>query len=161
MISQPPDPAAVTRFAGDHFFLSNFYPAWVELDGMEYPSVEHAYQAAKTLDAEIRRAVQQCASPAEAKAIGSGLDLRPDWETLKFEVMEALLLQKFSQPDLRRMLLATGNALLIEGNDWGDRIWGCTRSDAGGWIGENRLGRLLMMIRARLLVEEGAEGLVK
>lgn len=157
MINQSPDPAAITRFAGDHFYLSNFYPARVELDGMEYPSVEHAYQAAKTLDLEIRRAVQRCAAPAEAKAIGSGLDLRPGWETLKITVMEALLLQKFAQPDLRRLLLATGNAPLIEGNDWGDRIWGCTRSDDGDWIGENRLGRLLMMVRERLVVEERAE----
>lgn len=40
----------VNRFAGIYEFLSNFYPAPVTLDGVVYPTVENAFQAAKTGD---------------------------------------------------------------------------------------------------------------
>lgn len=155
MLPDQPPHNAITRFTGGFFFLSNFYQAQVSLDGVEYSSVEHAYQAAKSLDPAAREAVRRCETPAEAKALGSRLDLRPDWEAIKFEVMEALMWQKFSLPDLRRQLLETGDAALIEGNNWGDRIWGCTLSDGGEWVGENRLGRLLMAVRARLAAADG------
>ena len=39
----------ITRFHGEYRFLSNFYPVKVEYDGVQYPTVEHAYQAAKVM----------------------------------------------------------------------------------------------------------------
>ena len=41
---------AIDSFTGDYHFLSNFAASKVELDGVEYKSVEHGYQAAKTLN---------------------------------------------------------------------------------------------------------------
>ena len=39
----------ITRFRGTWSFLSNFFPAPIVLNGKTYLTVEHAYQAAKTV----------------------------------------------------------------------------------------------------------------
>lgn len=136
---------AISSFTGPCRFLSNFYPHPVELDGVMYPTVEHAYQAAKTFDVRQRHEIRNAASPAMAKRIGSRVLLREDWETVKLEVMKALLRQKFTEKNQRGRLLDTVGRDLIEGNWWGDRYWGVCRG-----VGENHLGKLLMEIRAEL-----------
>ncbi len=136
----------ITSFDGENAFLSNFYPSPVLFEGDIYPTVEHAFQAAKTSGAGERRAIRLTASPAQAKRAGKRVSLRPDWEQVKGDVMLGLLRQKFSAPELRAKLLATGQAQLIEGNTWGDRVWGCVLIK-GQWVGRNRLGRLLMQVR--------------
>src|SRR5262245_29936602 len=112
-------PAKIDRFQNEYRFLSNFWPATVEFEGITYPTVEHAYQSAKTLDMNERRRIAACATPAEAKREGRKLKLRDDWEKMKFDVMETCVRYKFAHhADLRDKLLATGNAILEEGNDW-------------------------------------------
>jgi ribA/ribD-fused uncharacterized protein len=139
-------PNKIDSFQGEYRFLSNFYPAQVEFEGMTYPSVEHAYQSAKTLDREIRKQIAATSNPAEAKRMGRAQQVRADWETVKFEVMEQCVRFKFTHhPDLKQKLLATGGADLEEGNTWGDRIWGVYQGQ-----GENRLGKILMKIRKEL-----------
>lgn len=135
----------ITSFTGDNRFLSNFYPAEVALDGVVYPSVEHAYQAAKTLDAKEREAFHQHPLPtaAEAKKLGRKLTMRPDWEDVKLAVMKGLLIQKFDHADLKEQLLQTGKVQLAEGNYWGDTFWGVDKKKGG----QNHLGKLLMEIR--------------
>jgi ribA/ribD-fused uncharacterized protein len=134
----------IDQFTGEYRFLSNFWPASVGLDGVEYPSVENAYQAAKTLDAKARRPFAKFTAH-EAKKAGRALAMRKDWEEVKLAVMESLLIVKFDIDDLRAKLLATGDAELVEGNWWGDRFWGVCNG-----VGENHLGRLLMKVRAQL-----------
>ncbi len=138
----------VLTFRGRFGFLSNFSSSVVYLDGRPYSTVEHAYQAAKTLDLEQRVVIQQAArTPIEAKSWGKTVPLREDWEGIKLEVMEMLLRQKFSDPQLFTKLLDTGNGMLVEGNSWHDNFWGaCSCSRCGG-AGRNHLGRLLMNIR--------------
>jgi ribA/ribD-fused uncharacterized protein len=139
-------PEAITEFQGPYRFLSNFWPAEVVHEGITYPSVEHAYQAAKTLNIAERRRIAAMADPAAAKRAGRKLLLREDWETAKFRVMQACVRDKFTRhAELRRKLLATGDAELIEGNTWGDRVWGVYQGE-----GENRLGRILMQVRGEL-----------
>lgn len=135
----------ISSFTGDYRFLSNFYPAQVELDGVMYPSTEHAYQAAKTLDIEERKVFHQHPLPtaAESKKLGRKLTLRSDWEGVKLQVMEKLLVQKFAHADLKEKLLETGDCLLVEGNNWSDVFWGVDRRKGG----QNHLGKLLMKIR--------------
>jgi ribA/ribD-fused uncharacterized protein len=136
----------IDKFDDEFRFLSNFWPCFVELDGMWFPSVEHAYQAAKTLDKEKRRSFTDTSvSPGLAKKWGSTLSLRNDWEAIKVDVMRRLLEQKFNRPDLREKLLATGPQELVEGNYWGDTFWGVCRG-----VGQNNLGKLLMAIRMNL-----------
>jgi ribA/ribD-fused uncharacterized protein len=147
-------PAAITEFDHDTAFLSNFAPSPVVWEGVAFPTVEHAFQAAKTLDPVERRRIAALPHPADAKAAGRRVALRPDWEAVKTDIMAALLALKFSDPQLRAQLLATGEADLIEGNHWFDRVWG--QCPLG--VGENRLGRLLMAERRRIRVTVGTFG---
>jgi len=142
---------AVTNFQGTYRFLSNFSPSPISLAGLEFPTIEHAYQSAKTLDSAWRQFTDPQLTPGQAKRLGRSLVLRPDWEDVKLTVMEDLLRMKFKHPDLKQKLLNTGDALLIEGNNWGDTFWGAVDIEKdGSWTGENHLGRLLMKIRGEL-----------
>lgn len=139
---------AIERFEGEHAFLSNFWPSRVKLDGMlYYPTVEHAYQAAKTENAAERRDVRMAFTPAQAKKLGQRVTLREHWnDGLKLEIMLDLLRQKFSfGSDLAGKLLNTGDEELIEGNTWRDTYWGVCQG-----VGENHLGKLLMKVRQEL-----------
>lgn len=136
----------IDSFFGEYRFLSNFYISPISHDGIRFSSVEHAYQAAKTLDFGKRWEMSQIDQPGEVKRVGKALPLRPDWEHAKFLIMRELLVQKFVRyPDLRKKLLATNPAELIEGNNWGDTCWGVCMGK-----GENNLGKLLMAIRKEL-----------
>lgn len=138
---------AIVRFSGYHQFLSNFYIATVYLDGESYPSVEHAYQAAKTIIPEEREIFRSPEfSPSQAKKQGKKITLRNDWDKVKLEVMEDLVRQKFQEYDLARLLKQTGDEELVEGNYWGDTFWGqCPVGE-----GFNHLGRILMKVRDEL-----------
>ena len=139
----------IDRFRDKHAFLSNFHPSVVGLDGLLYPTVEHAYQAAKTLEPGLRSAIRMAGTPGYAKRLGQKILLREDWEDVKVEVMLDLLRKKFSHDDFATRLLATGDATLIEGNDWGDVFWGMTGYPPKR-VGQNYLGRLLMQVRGEL-----------
>lgn len=138
----------ITSFRGKYAFLSNFYPAEVEYEGMTYPSNEAAFQAAKCLDPEDRIPFTEQTNPAAAKRMGRKVSLRPDWERVKTGIMEDIVRAKFTaHPDLARQLTATGEMPLIEGNCWHDTFWGV---DSATGKGENRLGQILMKIRGEL-----------
>lgn len=137
--------ARIDSFSGEYRYLSNFCPAFIQWMGQWYPSTEHAYQAAKTLDADDREAIAKLATAGEAKKAGHRLQLREDWEEVKLGIMEEILRIKFADPVFGNRLKATEPAELIEGNYWGDRFWGVCEGK-----GENHLGKLLMKIRADL-----------
>lgn len=145
-------PSAITNFTGKHRFLSNFYPVEIRLnDDMEiYPSVEHAYQAAKCPSAEMRKRIRECKHPAQAKRMGRQVATVKNWPEIRLAVMEELLFQKFTCNDLLyKLLMETGNQQLIEDNTWGDTFWGVCDGK-----GENHLGRLLMLVRDTLRYAE-------
>ena len=139
----------IDKFEGEYRFLSNFWLSPVKFDGVEYPSVEHAYQAAKTLNPQIRQNIQSQPTPNMAKKIGKNVELREDWESIKEVVMLDLLRQKFRDQDLVQLLLDTGDKELIEGNWWMDFYWGVCNG-----IGKNRLGILLMQVRDEIRQEK-------
>lgn len=142
----------IKTFRGQYDFLSNFYEAPVTWEGLTYTNSEAAFQAAKVLTDEERLPFTTL-SPAKAKRMGRQVSLRADWEAVKTRVMEEVVRAKFTQnPDLAARLLATGDAELIEGTTWGDKCWGV---DLRTGQGENRLGRILMQVRAELA--SGAE----
>jgi len=142
------DGTRITHFDGPYNFLSNFYRVDIEFEGVVYPSVEHAYQAAKTLDTGERIRIAQLPSPAAAKKAGRKVELRPHWDAMRIDVMHELLRRKFYLGDgLRERLLATGNATLVEGNWWGDNFWGSCPPNGRG---ANNLGKLLMKVREEL-----------
>ena len=140
----------IDSFSGEYRFLSNFYQAEVEFEGMMYPSTEHAYQAAKTLDLKSR-AMFQGGTAGQAKRLGQVIILRDDWtnDNVKISVMYAVLLDKFTRhQDLRKQLIATSPNELIEGNTWNDTFWGVCDGK-----GKNHLGKLLMSIRQEIILQ--------
>ena len=111
----------ISNFRGEFGFLSNFAPCRLALDGKFYTSAEHAYQASKAVNETDREAIGTASSPVKAKRLGKVLiQIRPDWEEVKADVMLRILRQKFSSPTLKSRLLGTGDTELIEGNVWGD-----------------------------------------
>lgn len=138
----------ITSFHGEYRFLSNFYPSQVYLDLDLYHTVEHAYQAAKTVLDSERLTILQAPTPGQAKRLGRKVHIRPYWNDMKLSIMQNLLEQKFSEPVLMAKLKATGTAELVEGNTWGDQYWGCTL-EHGRWVGMNHLGKLLMQVRRK------------
>ena len=145
----------IDSFSGEYRFLSNFYQAEVEFEGMMYPSTEHAYQAAKTLDLKSR-AMFQGGTAGQAKRLGHVIILRDDWtnDNVKISVMYAVLLDKFTRhQDLRKQLIATSPNELIEGNTWNDTFWGVCDGK-----GKNHLGKLLMSIRQEIILQTLEDG---
>jgi len=138
----------IRRFTGRYNFLSNFYVHDVWYGGVAYYTNEHAYQAQKTLNPEQRLWIQQASTAAEAKRRGQQVTLRADWEKIKDGVMIGVVAAKFSDPELRKMLIDTYDAFIEEGNLWCDTWFGvCYCKNHQGGIGENRLGKALMAIR--------------
>ena len=135
----------IMRFEGMWDFLSNFYPAPVTLDGQLYPSVEHAYQAAKV--EPLQRDYFLTCTAGQAKRKNKGVALPAQWHSTKLTLMAMLVEQKFTYPDLRAKLITTQQAELFEGNWWGDKFWGV---DSLTGEGNNHLGKILMKIRTRL-----------
>lgn len=157
----------ITRFTGQYRFLSNFWPCspcqillpddpkprcW-------YRSVEHAYQAYKTLSPVDRYLIRLTPEPGTAKTIGRGLTLRHWTDARRVSIMRVLLRQKFRDPTLRYMLLRTSDAHLVEGNNWHDNFFGscdCIRRCAG-LEHHNHLGKLLMQIRSDIANQQTAK----
>ncbi len=138
----------IKEFKGEYEFLSNFYSSWIELNGFAYPTVEHAFQAQKTLDEKQQKSIRLAVTPAIAKMRGRNATLRPDWEDIKISIMEDLIIRKFRIPRLKKLLLATRDQELQEGNWWHDTFWGI---DTKTGEGHNHLGKILMKIRAEIL----------
>lgn len=135
----------ITYFKDEYRWLSNFVDADVIYEGVKYPSVENAYQAAKFSDPKDRVKFETCKA-FEAKRLGKGKQ-PSDWHTRSISIMKDLVRQKFLNNDNYRTLLAnTNDELIVEGNTWGDTFWGqCPLGN-----GENHLGKILMEIRYEL-----------
>lgn len=129
-------------------FLSNFYASSVSYEGKLYPTVEHAYQASKTTDPNVREFIRKAKDPGEAKRLGQGIAVRNDWEKVKVGIMRCLIKEKFSNPFLTHRLLDTGDTQLVLNNKWNDKFWGICRG-----VGENWLGKILMEVREELRKE--------
>jgi hypothetical protein len=161
-----PEANAIVSFDGDYRFLSNFWPCTIYLDRVAYPSVEHAYVAAKTVIPEERAVIYDLQAyinymrkkipdfttdtlmhSGQVKRYGKkDVTLREGFDELRLDIMGDFISQKFANgTSLADKLLATGDRLIIEGNTWGDTFWG----ECNG-KGENHLGRLLMRQRGYL-----------
>jgi len=128
--------------------FSNFADYPVKLRGRTWPTTEHFFQAQKFEGSEHEDAIRKARSPMIAARLGRSrkVPLRKDWESAKDNIMREALRAKFTQhTDLRELLLGTGDATLVE-HTRNDRYWG----DGGDGTGKNRLGLLLMELRAEL-----------
>ena len=140
----------IKNFEGEYAFLSNFYFSPMIIDNVVYTTNEHYFQAMKSLNPKERQAIVLAPTPGKAKHLGRKVSLRKDRDDIKEEVMLTGLRHKFSNPELRKKLLATGNEELIEGTTWHDNYWGICDCETCGGQGKNRLGKLLMQVREEL-----------
>lgn len=139
--------SGIYGFQNDYRWLSNFAWCKVIYEDVEYPTVEHAYVAAKTDNTRRKVLISMAATPAEAKRMGKNpTHIRSDWESVKQDVMFELLVQKYSQPKFMELLLDTGDQYIEETNHWNDTFWGVCNG-----VGENRLGKMIMDIREHLI----------
>ncbi len=132
----------------DYGWLSNFSQEGFTLDAVRWPSVEHYYQAQKFAGTAAAERIRRASSPLTARKTGQDRSLVPraDWDASKEEVMRRALRAKFTQHRrLRDRLVATGDAVLVHTSSR-DEFWGQTTDG----VGANRLGVLLMELRATL-----------
>ncbi|SCW49638.1 hypothetical protein SAMN02910456_01435 [Ruminococcaceae bacterium YRB3002] len=139
----------INEFKGDYRFLSNFYKCDLEYEGLTYHSAEAAFQAQKCSTEEEKIKYTSVTNPVIAKRMGKKEPGFPsNWNEISYGIMKNILLAKFSVPELKQKLLATGNEELIEGNRHHDNLWGkCLCDSCRNKEGQNRLGKILMEIR--------------
>lgn len=164
-------PSVVRFFGGkksETGFLSNFFDSPIVIDGVEWPTAEAYYQAGKFTSESHRERIRNASTAYKAKNLGNlkrgrwpdkyvdgaialarqeGVTMRVDWEDIKEQVMERALVAKFTQhKELASRLAATWPAVLEEASPY-DSYWGTGRTGTG----RNRLGHLLMKVRAQFL----------
>lgn len=146
----------IKEFTGEFDFLSNFYPTPITFrsagEDVMFPTAEHAFQAAKyksmksdhVARVDYVNSIAAASKPNDAKRLGQKVKIDvAAWEDMRIEVMREVVRQKFEQNDFfKGLLLATGPAMLVEGNTWGDEFWG--RVNGKGY---NMLGVILMELR--------------
>lgn len=141
----------INCFDGEFAFLSNFHPSLITVDGIMFPTVEHLFQAAKTVSLVEREKIAAAVTPGQAKRLGRNVMLCDNWEEIKDDVMLNALRLKFAILPLREKLLATGDEELVEGNTWHDNTWGnCSCDRCKDIEGQNKLGKMLMQIREEI-----------
>jgi len=136
------------RTGDEYGCFSNFAAYPVEIRGQVWPTSEHFFQAQKFAGSQHEEAIRSVKSPMIAARIGRNRSkpIRPDWEQVKDDIMREAVRSKFSQHrDLREILLATGDALIVE-HTKNDSYWG----DGGDGSGRNMLGRILAEVRVEL-----------
>jgi ribA/ribD-fused uncharacterized protein len=150
-----PSSSRIDSFRGRYYFLANTDDSPLRWQGVDYPTAEHAFHAGKTLDQNLRQMIAAAPTWREAKAMGRKLQLhvsRTEWNNqVRHEVMAEVLAEKFAIPSFRDRLIATGTALLIEGNTHHDQDWGdCSCPQDSSRPGANFLGKALMRQRELL-----------
>ena len=136
-------------------FLSNFWMVEFVYKNFHFTSSEHAYQARKMTNVEDFKKVWFCRTPGQAKRMGNSLPVREDWDSVKEEFMLEILRCKFRHPDMKKLLLDTGDLYLEETNTWNDTFWGVCNGK-----GLNKLGYILMQIREELRNEDSANNYI-
>lgn len=144
----------ISSFTGQHAYLSNFHMSSqpVILDNLIGFSVEHVFQAAKTIDPAEQDIILSQPTPGLAKRAGRAVTLRSNWDELRLGIMVAAIHSKFSDERLKTSLLSTQDADLFEGNHWHDTFWGVCTCATHQNQGQNWLGIILMLERSRLLL---------
>lgn len=155
---EPPKEEPISFYSTSEKFkeFSNLFPSKITIDGKVYPSVEHYFQAMKfPNNPDYQEQIVAAKTGAAAKKLGATqvIPLRADWEQVKEEIMKKALKAKYTQNEgLKKLLLSTGTAVLQEASPT-DVYWGVGKSGKG----KNRMGVLLMEVRAEIAAETEAE----
>ncbi len=141
-------------FHGQYSWLDNMFLVDVEWEpGLVFNSTEQGFVYFKTTERSARKTIKAIKDPCRAKGYGRIMQMREDWDEIKFGIMYELVKKKFDQHShLAGRLIATNGSYLVEGNTWHDNIWGdCSCRQCADVEGQNFLGKTLMSIRAQFL----------
>lgn len=137
-----------------YYEFTNFYGSSVNIEGKQWPTTEHYFQAQKFNNTNIQEMIRTAATPREAFTISRNVQYdqykidKNLWENfLRYEVMAKAIRAKFNQHGhLRNLLLNTGDQILVEDAGRNDSVWGA----GADYQGANHLGRILMHVRDEL-----------
>lgn len=132
--------------------FSNFAAFPFSLDGKQWSTTEHYFQAQKFDDQTYQEKIRTTKSPMIAARLGRSrkVKIRPDWESVKVNIMRKAVRAKIdAHKELQELLLSTGEEKLIE-KTTRDYFWGCGADGSG----KNWLGKILMEVRDELRREE-------
>lgn len=129
--------------------FSNFSKTPMVIDGKQWDTVEHFFQAMKTEDEQQQERIRKTSNPKEAKKLGRKVTLRQDWEQVRYLIMLKALRVKFSTEPLKSLLLDTKDAVIYEDSPY-DMVWG-TGVRGGVGKGRNLLGKAIMQVRDEML----------
>ena len=137
----------ITSFTGDFAFLSPDFQCQVMLagDANVYPSFEHALQASKTTDENVRSQLRDIADVRELKRMAGKLcGVSDSWKEKSVQVAEQLIRDKFFRnKDLTALLMKTEHRTIQYVNDFKDMFWGMTPDKKG----QNKLGKAIEAVR--------------
>eukprot|EP01120_Amphizonella_sp_Union-15-10_P003926 TRINITY_DN1438_c0_g1_i1.p1 TRINITY_DN1438_c0_g1~~TRINITY_DN1438_c0_g1_i1.p1 ORF type:complete len:162 (+),score=44.01 TRINITY_DN1438_c0_g1_i1:45-488(+) len=134
---------------GPYAAFSNYFERTITIEGKDWPSSEHFFQAQKFTSLDYQEEIRKAPSPGQSKVLGYAKrpDFRSDWGSVKDNIMKKGVLAKFTQhEDLKKILLETGDAEIVEDNK-DDAYWGNGGRDGKGL---NKLGVILMEVRKEL-----------
>jgi ribA/ribD-fused uncharacterized protein len=142
--------------------LSNFSPVKMKFAGMDFHTSEQLFMYLKAKYFEDEEMAQMIATrgqdPKDAKKFGrqvTGFDIS-EWANARESMMQIALQRKFMDDDLFKLLLSTGDKILVEGSPY-DKIWGVGLAydskeilNEENWDGLNLLGKVLMKVRGEI-----------
>lgn len=121
------------------------------LDGFEWSTVEHYYQAMKFVDGDFQAKIRTAATSKSAKKIGQSWfkKKRSDYKEVRTTLMtRAIYIKAKTYSNIANKIIGTGNAEIVENSQF-DYYWGCGRDQRGG----NHYGKVIMNVRKKLLTE--------
>jgi ribA/ribD-fused uncharacterized protein len=144
---------------GEFRTFSNMSAHKITVDGKEYQTVEHFYQAKKAekfADTESLEKIMKAKSAKAVKALGKKVKdfKQEEWDLAKYDIMNEGVKAKFAQhPELRKQLEDTGDRK-IGFADARNVYWGIGSSESvekskhpEKWRGKNMLGHIIMELR--------------
>ncbi|MEW8342496.1 MAG: NADAR family protein [Candidatus Thiodiazotropha taylori] len=124
----------------------------LDLDGANWPSVEHYYQGMKFEEAALREEIREADHPNKAQKLATKnkRSMRKDWKQVREVVMtRAIYIKCQTHPEVAAALFSTGEQKIIETSQY-DYYWGCGRDG----LGHNTFGKVLMAVRSKLREEQ-------
>lgn len=148
MFKKIPADAVLLSMADVDNPLASFSHHPFQLDGAEWPSVEHYVNAMKFASTDYQAKIRVAEHPRLANKLGKSWwqKKRSDWKQVRDTYMTRAVWTKCQAwPEVAQALLETGNRYILETSNY-DYYWGCGR-DARGL---NKYGHVLMAVRERL-----------
>jgi ribA/ribD-fused uncharacterized protein len=148
------------------YFWNGIFCQWhpsLIIEGGQSFNCNEQYMIAKKAetfgDTKMLTEIMNTKYPRDQKALGREISNYDDdvWSDKRFEIVVQANRLKFDQnPDLKEMLLSTGDKILVEAS-YEDPIWGIGLHfdndailDESKWQGQNLLGKAIMLVREEL-----------